>query len=225
MLNLEPSKIKMIAFDIDGTVFSSEGIISDVYKESIQNFSEKFGKPISMPSHEKIMLQIGKPVKTIFQNLLPELPENDRDIISDSVLDFLCKRIENGEGYIYPNAKETIHELKKRNFLITAASNGRRKYVETILKRIDAIQFFDDIAILNYKDIQTKGDILIHYKQKYQLSGNQILMVGDRASDRDASVNADTPFAFCTFGHAVEGEILDYSVELKTLYDIVSIFS
>ncbi len=225
MISLDPKKIKMVAFDIDGTVFSSEEIISEVYKESILNFSKTFGKQIQMPPHEEIMLQIGKPVKTIFKNLLPNLPENERDIISDSVLKFLCARIENGEGHIYPNAAKTVRELKKQNYVITAASNGRKAYVETILKKIGILNFFDDIAILNYEDIKTKGDILIHYKKKYDLAGDQILMVGDRASDRDAALNAGTPFAFCSFGHAVEGEIPDYSAELKTLYDIVSLLS
>ncbi len=225
MIHLFPNKIRLIAFDIDGTIFSSENIISEVYKDSIENFSQSTGIHIEMPSHDEIMLQIGKPVKTIFKNLLPHLAEHYRDKISDSVLQFLCERIEKGEGYFYPMVEETIQSLKKKNFVITAASNGRRPYVETILKKSNVLGLFDDLAILNYNDLNTKGDILKYYKKKFGLDGEEILMVGDRASDRDAAIDAGTPFAFCSFGHATEREIPDYSVELKTLYDIVGIFS
>ena len=223
MIRLDPNKIRLIAFDIDGTIFSSENIISEVYKESIEKFSELNRIHIEMPSHEEIMQQIGKPVKTIFKNLLPHLPENHRDKISDSVLQFLCERIEKGEGHFYPKVEETIRSLKEKNYAIAAASNGRRPYVETILKKSNVLSFFDDLAILNYKDLNTKGDILKYYKKKFGLRGEEILMVGDRASDRDAALDAETPFAFCSFGHATDGEIPDYSVKLETLFDIVDL--
>ena len=101
-------EIRYLAFDIDGTLFSSEEIILTVYKESILLYKERTGSKLELPSKEKIMAQIGKPVKTIFLNLVPELSEKDRDSISDDVLRILCEKVRNGEGHIYDNVRDTL---------------------------------------------------------------------------------------------------------------------
>ena len=66
------NQIKILAFDVDGTLFTSESIILDTYIESIQKFIIKSGKNVTVPTKEKIIEQVGLPVKQIFQNLLPE---------------------------------------------------------------------------------------------------------------------------------------------------------
>lgn len=101
-------KYEYFALDIDGTVFSSEEIIYPVYKESIELWSKASGHALDTPGRERIMLEIGKPVKTIFQNLFPQLSENDRDTLSDSVLKLLCDKISAGAGEYYPDVKKTI---------------------------------------------------------------------------------------------------------------------
>ena len=59
--------IQILALDIDGTVFSSEDIILETYAESITEFARLTKKDIITPSHDRIMKEIGQPVKTIFQ--------------------------------------------------------------------------------------------------------------------------------------------------------------
>ena len=79
MQTFSKSKIRVIAFDVDGTLFSSEDIIHETYIESIQNFIDASGKKVIIPTKEKIIEQVGLPVKQIFKNLLPELEELERD--------------------------------------------------------------------------------------------------------------------------------------------------
>lgn len=141
--------LQTLAFDVDGTLFSSEGMILEVYRDSIRNFSETFKIQISLPSRDQLMMEIGKPVKTIFRNLLPQLNEEQRDAISDSVLRFLCERIKKGEGELYPSVKETIESLSKKGFRILAASNGRKPYIETILEVAGVLSYFDPILVLD----------------------------------------------------------------------------
>ena len=93
MYPFQKEKIKILAFDIDGTLFSSENIILETYIESIQRFIQSSGRHIPIPSKEKIIEQVGLPVKQIFRNLLPELNEEERDSISDSVLTLLREKI------------------------------------------------------------------------------------------------------------------------------------
>ncbi|PJZ55923.1 HAD family hydrolase [Leptospira barantonii] len=223
MTEFSGDSLQALAFDVDGTLFSSEEIILEVYKDSISNFSKTSGIPIELPSRERIMVEIGKPVKTIFLNLLPQLTEDQRDEISDSVLRFLCERIRNGEGEFYPAVKETIEALSRKGFRILAASNGRRPYVETILEVAGVLSLFDPILVLDNERIKTKGGILKEYVKLYGLEPDKILMIGDRLSDHEAARQNGCPFAFCAYGHAPAGEIPDFEVELKNLSDLTEI--
>ncbi|AVV49880.1 MULTISPECIES: HAD family hydrolase [Leptospira] len=223
MTDFSVDSLRALAFDVDGTLFSSEGIILEVYTDSIRNFSETFKIRIDLPSRDQVMMEIGKPVKTIFRNLLPQLNEEQRDTISDSVLRFLCERIKKGEGEFYPTVKKTIESLARKGFKILAASNGRKPYIETILEVAGVLSYFDPILVLDNERIKTKGEILKEYVKRNDLKPNEILMIGDRLSDHEAARQNGCPFAFCSYGHAPPGEIPDFELELKNLSDLNAI--
>ncbi len=219
------SKIKYIAFDIDGTLFSSEEIILDTYIESIQNFVKKYNKPnLIIPTKEKILEQVGLPVKTIFQNLLPEQTESQRDEISDSVLVLLTKKIESKKGILYDGVFEIINYLKSKNYILVVASNGRLKYISSILTTYKLISCFEEILTIDYIKIKTKGEILKSYQEKYNFNSDEILMIGDRDSDYQAAKYISCPFAYCEFGHANINEVSEFLISLKKILDLKNYF-
>ncbi|MCB1189005.1 MAG: HAD family hydrolase [Leptospiraceae bacterium] len=218
---IDTNTTKLLAFDIDGTLFSSEEIILPTYQEAIEKFLLSKHSKIIPPSKDEIIEQIGKPVKTIFQNLFPNIQEKDRDTISQFVLEILCKKIENGEGILYESVRETIYQLFQKQYTIVTASNGRKPYIETILKTHGLNNYFQDIVTLDYHTIKTKGDILDFYKKQYNLDGSQILMIGDRSSDRDAALQADTHFVFTSFGHASKNEISNFSKQIDSIGELL----
>ncbi len=218
-------KIKYLAFDIDGTLFSSEDIILNVYKESIQLYKNRTGSNIEIPSQEKIMAQIGKPVKTIFLNLVPQLEEKDRDLISDDVLRILCEKVRNKEGHIYDGVRDTLEELHKKSYILLTASNGRIPYIDSILDVALVNSLFSDKVTLDYNKLKVKGDILLHYIKKYNIKPNQILMIGDRFSDFEAAEQAQTPFLFCEYGHADLGEIPHFTAKASNVSDLLGLLN
>jgi phosphoglycolate phosphatase len=216
-------EVRYLAFDIDGTLFSSEEIILDVYKESILLYKQKTGSNLELPSKEKIMAQIGKPVKTIFLNLVPQLPEKDRDSISDDVLRILCEKVLRGEGHIYENVKKTLIQLHQNSFVLVTASNGRAMYIDSILKVVGVDHLFSHKITLDYATLKVKGDIILYYMEKYKILPNQILMIGDRFSDFEAAQKANTPFLFCEYGHAEPGEIPFYTAKCSKISELLDI--
>jgi phosphoglycolate phosphatase len=218
-------KIKYLAFDMDGTLFSSEEIILDTYIQSVKNFIDKYKiENLELPKKEDIINLVGQPVKSIFKSLLPELNEIQRDEISDSVLALLIKSIEAKKGILYEGVVETIEYLKSKNKKLLIASNGRIQYIQTILKTYKLLPNFEDIITINYDEIKTKGDILAYYKKKYQISEEEILMIGDRDSDFQAAKFIQCPFAYCSFGHANRDEVPNFEIELKTISDLKNLF-
>lgn len=217
-------EIRMVAFDVDGTLFSSESIIFKTYVQAIEEFAQKTGKITSLPSHDQIMNEIGKPVRTIFKNLLPELPEPERDQISGRVLDLLCDSIRSGGGDFYAGVGSTIHYLKEKGYTITCASNGRKPYIETVLETAGVLQYFEPIVVINQETIHTKGEILAEYVRKYNLEPSAIAMIGDRHSDWEAARENGCPFGFCTYGHGLPGEIPDFEWKFDDLTTLKDFF-
>lgn len=214
-------KYKYFALDIDGTIFSSEEIIYPTYKEAIENFCKARGVELITPGRERIMLEIGKPVKKIFENLFPDLPDADRDQISDSILGLLCARIEQGEGDYYPNVLATIDTIRAQGGRILVASNGRQLYIEAILRQLKILNYVINPTYIDGIKIFTKGDILKHYVAS-GIAAKQILMVGDRLSDLEAAQAIGGDFAWCAYGHAPPGEITEYAVRLEKFADLAA---
>lgn len=207
-------KYQFFALDIDGTIFSSEEIIYPVYKEAIEKFCSKHSVQLDIPNRERIMLEIGKPVKKIFQNLFPDLAEESRDAISDSILGVLCANIDAGAGHYYEDVTQTIETIKTRGGKILVASNGRKPYIEAILRYLKVLDYLENPVYIDGEKILTKGDIL----QSYAASGispRDIVMVGDRLSDLEAAQAIQCDFAWCAYGHAPAGEITEYAIKLE----------
>ena len=116
---------------------------------------------------------------------------------------------------------ETIQELHNRNYTLCVASNGRSPYILSILQTYGLESFFQKLVVINNKGIESKGDILKSYINQFHCSGENILMVGDRKSDLDAALDAESPFAFCEYGHAELGEIDTYAMKLKIIKDLL----
>lgn len=214
--------IQILAFDVDGTLFSSEEIISSTYQLAIEKFNSQSGLQLKIPNHDTIMLEIGKPVKTIFQNLLPDLAEPNRDIIANSVLGLLCEQILAGKGHYYDHAYETISRLYGKGYTLVLASNGRLPYLETIMAKEDLNQYIGKIITINNESIKTKGDILREYINIYNIEPENILMIGDRFADYEAAHTTGSPFVFCEYGHAVKDEIPDFSIKITNLSDLLN---
>lgn len=213
-----------LAFDIDGTIFSSEEIILDCYQQSIGNFIQKSGKELTIPTREQIMEQVGKPVKIIFKNLMPVLAEIERDSISASVLELLCQSIERGGGLFYVGVADTIIALKNKGYRLVVASNGRLPYIETILKTARIDSYFEPIITLDNEIIVSKGDILVEYQKKYQIPTEEIIMIGDRQSDEHAAQKIGCRFIYCAYGHAPVGEISSYTAKIDAITDLQQLY-
>ncbi|MCB1138568.1 MAG: HAD family hydrolase [Leptospiraceae bacterium] len=195
------SRFQAVFFDVDGTIFSSESIIKQVYHDNFQAFRQRTGKPQQLPALEAIMAQIGKPVRTIFDNLVPELTFEEREELSNEILSGLVKRIGAGEGHYYPGITETVHDLAGAGLKIFAASNGRKPYVDAILKACQIFDDFTEVPVLDYQTIHTKVELVARTMENHGLSAEQCVLVGDRESDRQAAIQNNVAYVACAYGH------------------------
>ncbi|MEQ8353115.1 MAG: HAD family hydrolase [Leptospiraceae bacterium] len=210
------SKFKAVFFDVDGTIFSSEGIIQQVYHDNFLAFQNRTGKPERLPTLDEIMAQIGKPVRTIFDNLVPELNFQEKEDLSNSILQDLVQRIENGKGHYYEGISRAVEDLAAAGLKIFAASNGRKPYVDAILKasRIDSL--FTEVPVLDYQEIHTKVELVSKTMEKHGLLPAECVLIGDRESDRQAALQNGVAYVACAYGHGNSEEHRDAIRIIKT---------
>lgn len=214
-------KIKAVLFDVDGTLFSSEGIIKEVYEEEFTRLRRETGKPEHVPEREEIMAQIGKPVREIFRNLVPDLEETLSLRLNQGILENLVRRIDSGEGEHYRGAFTTVSRLHAAGYRLFTASNGRLPYIQAVLRANRTLDFFEDVSAVDYQRIHNKIELVATTLADHGLSPDEALVVGDRRSDRDAAIENGCPFAGCLFGHGNRDELEGASIWLDDLAELV----
>jgi len=201
---------KYLAFDIDGTIFSSENILYPSYELSVDEFNKGSDYKIIVPSEKSIFNLVGKPSKEIYKELFPEFTKNDIDIFAKLLRTSLVKLIFQGKGIYYDNIIEIIKELSEDGYKIIAASNGSLEYVSAVLKYAGLYEIFEayNIVVIDHsKNIFTKGDILESYQNRYKFKSEDCIMIGDRTSDINASKQINCPFIGTLYGHGNNSEI------------------
>ena len=213
-------KIRAILWDIDGTLFSSEDILSPSYCQAFVNFQKKNPKLKHIPHLEQLLLEIGKPVKEIFKNLAPELDSQEQDALSEEVLSILVRMIAEGKGNFYPNVEKTLKNLYQHGYKFFSASNGRYPYIEAILEKSGTLKYFKEIRTLDNIKIHDKVDLVKAILKENKILPEEALLIGDRQTDRDAAIYNDVAFVATAYGHGEEREWKDASLVIQDLADL-----
>lgn len=193
--------IKAILFDVDGTLFTSESIIGEIYRDRFHAFQKEHGRPANLPELDAIMAQIGKPVRKIFEALAPDLELEERETLSEAILVDLVRQIESGRGVHYDGVSKLLSTLHERGFQLFAASNGRLPYVRSILSANGSIDLFTAIPAIDNRTIFNKIDLVRSILDQFRIAPETAVLVGDRTPDREAAEAAGCRFIAARYGH------------------------
>lgn len=198
----------LIAFDLDGVIYSSEPFLGDAYREAIANVNAR--RPHSfprVPSTREILDHVGWPVGVILQRLFPEIEPAAVDLLYAETLEVICARVARGEGILFADVAETLASLHAEGFRLAIASNGRRRYVETVLSTYALAPHLIELITVESTGIGSKQDVLRAYLERLHLTPQRAVMVGDRSSDVEAALAVACHFVGCDYGHGYRNEI------------------
>jgi phosphoglycolate phosphatase len=199
----------LIAFDLDGVLYSSEPFLGDAYREAIANVNARRpGSFPRVPETREILDHVGWPVPVILARLFPTIDPAAVELLSHETLQVICARVARREGILFPGVAATLAQLQRAGHSLAVASNGRRPYVEAVLATYDIARYF--IALVSVDGggpVRCKTDILREYLQREQRSPRQLIMVGDRGSDVEAAHAVGCRFVGCDYGHGYRHEI------------------
>lgn len=209
----------LLAFDLDGVLYSSEPFLGEAYREAIANVNGRHpGAFARVPTTAEILAHVGWPLPVIFANLFPGVASAALEDLHAETLTVICRRVAAGEGTLYPGVAETLRALREAGHTLCVASNGRTRYVETVLATYGVADLF--LPRVTADDVGDKTAILRHYLAALPADPRRTVMVGDRASDVDAAGAVHCHFVGCDYGHGHRQEIEDAGPLVQDFADL-----
>ncbi|MCK9431109.1 MAG: HAD family hydrolase [Candidatus Omnitrophica bacterium] len=190
--------IKLIIFDLDGTLIDAYAAICSSYNYVMR----KLGLKPKSPAVIRRLVGWGD------MNLLkPYVPERDlkrslrlyRDHHKLSLL---------RQSRLYPYARTLLRKLKARGLKLAVASNRPSKFSLILLKHLRIMNYFDYVLCADkLKRGKPDPEILNKIIKRFALKKSQVLYVGDMVIDAEAGRRAKVKTIIVTSGSSSIAEI------------------
>ncbi|MDN2480053.1 phosphoglycolate phosphatase [Vibrio agarivorans] len=196
------NNIKLIAFDLDGTLLDSVPDLAVAADQAVQ----ALGYP--SVTEEQVRdyvgngadILIGRSLSqslTVSSELSPELRAEARELFDD-----FYEKTGHKLSHLYPQVKETLAVLHKAGFVLALVTNKPSKFVPDVLAKHEIDQYFTDvIGGDSFPEKKPNPMALNWLMEKHQVTPEQMLMVGDSKNDILAAQNAGCYSFGLTYGY------------------------
>ncbi len=187
--------IKLLIFDLDGTIADTIWSI----REAVNMTLEHFGKP--QRSYDEIREAIGNGALLLIRRSF--LPDDSDELVKEGL-----KYYDNvyGKTYMhidgcYEGMREALHTLKARGYTLAILSNKQDMYV----KKISEILFSDGIisVSMGQTDLPKKPapTVPLMIAKELGFSASETAFIGDSDVDIQTGINAGMLSVGCSWGY------------------------
>ena len=194
---------KLLIFDWDGTLCDSVTTISTC----IQHAAKQQGLPI--PSFAEASNIIGLGLKEAVTYLFPNA---DDEVIAAVVQSYSSYYREKNAGPtdFFPHVLEVLSEIKQSGYLIAVATGKSRAGLNRAFAASDIEDFFHDSRCADETASKPNPLMLAELLEKFDVSADQALMVGDTEFDLDMAQQINMPRLGVTYGAHAKDRLLKF---------------
>lgn len=194
---------KLLIFDWDGTLCDSVTTISTC----IQHAAKQQGLPI--PSFAEASNIIGLGLKEAVTYLFPNA---DDEVIAAVVQSYSSYYREKNAGPtdFFPHVLEVLAEIKQSGYLIAVATGKSRAGLNRAFAASDIEDLFHDSRCADETASKPNPLMLAELLDKFGVSADQALMVGDTEFDLDMAQQINMPRLGVTYGAHAKNRLLKF---------------
>ena len=205
--------MKSLIFDIDGTLWDSRAIVAKGYND----YLIEVGRPDLQVDAEYLKTLFGKTMTEIADIMLCSIPVPQR---YDVMLGCMAREDEflhhDPCDIAFPGVKETLEKLKE-SYRLFIVSNAQCGYPELCIDKLGLNEYIQ--GHMCFGDTGTsKGKTIRTLMAKHGIEN--CIYIGDTQGDYEATVEADIPFLWCTYGFGTpEG----YEMKIDAFEDLLKL--
>jgi phosphoglycolate phosphatase len=225
------SNIKLVVFDLDGTLLDSAPDLTIAVNQTLQALGKK------LLTEEQIRHFVGNGADVLLARALsgniavdPALDEAFRRH-ARQLFDTCYEQTGHRQSQLYPSVRATLNALQRSDIKMVLLTNKPSQFLPAIMAQHSLADYFVEV-IGGDTFIQKKPDpmALNWLLEKYQLKPEQMLMVGDSKHDIQVAKNAGCRSFAVTYGYNHGESIVAFHpdfmanqiAELLTVLPIVS---
>ncbi len=196
------NNIKLIAFDLDGTLLDSVPDLAVAADQAVQ----ALGYP--GVSEDKVRDYVGNGADVLVGRALSQSMTIDPALSSEllvkarELFDDFYDKSGHKLSHLYPAVKETLSELQQAGFTLALVTNKPSKFVPEILEQHGIDKFFVDVLGGDAFPEKKPNPVALNWlMEKHNCQPQEMLMVGDSKNDILAAKNAGCYSFGLTYGY------------------------
>lgn len=191
----------LIIFDYDGVLCDAGLYTPDAIRDGLRRFGEAVGVAIPEPDEATLLATLGYPSHQTYPPLLPEPVRDQWRLMHAFTLDAMAERIEAlGEGCLYPGVAALLDALVADGRRLGLASNSSARYQEVHRRAVGLDRWITHFQHAQAEGIASKADMVVRIRAAEPLARRPVV-IGDRASDRDAAAACGLDYVACRYGY------------------------
>lgn len=194
---------KLIIFDWDGTLCDSVTTISTC----IQHAAKQQGLPV--PSFAEASNIIGLGLKEAVSFLFPDADDQVIAGVVHSYSDYYRQK-NAGPTDFFPHVLDVLDELKQSGYLIAVATGKSRAGLNRAFVASNIEDLFDDSRCADETASKPNPLMLAELLEKFEVTADQALMVGDTEFDLDMAQQINMPRLGVSYGAHAKDRLLKF---------------
>ena len=187
-----------LIFDYDGTVHNSMKTYEPSFRTAYQWLvNNGYAEPRNFSSAE-ISYWLGFNSTDMWSNFQPGLDPEIREYVRKMLGEEMGRRVDNGEGALFPHIEEALSELKSMGHTLIFLSNCRVHYMERHRRVFRLDRFFDFFYCCEQYDFIPKYEI---FRRIEPLHSGPYIVIGDRFHDIETATRNKLMSIGCGYGY------------------------
>ena len=206
-----------LVFDYDGTLHDSMATYAPAFRETMHWLEDLGYLEKKDYADSEISCWLGYASAEMWQQFQPDLPLPIREQARIRLGNEMARRIDNGEGRLFPHTEEVLAELKAQGHQLCFLSNCRYQYLERHRRVFGLDRFFDRFYCCEQFDFQPKHQILSIIAPEIR---QPVIVIGDRFHDMEMALRNNFPFIGCSYGYGTAEELSHADLCIQNLKEL-----